>query len=139
VTVFENTVHDVPVLADADALLTKWDMLRAWKVGVTKAIEDVRAQGKVGSSLQAELDVYAQGDLLAALQSLGDDLRFLTITSRATVHEGEERVVVHASTHTKCERCWHYRDDVGHDAEHPGICGRCTSNLYGEGEARSFA
>jgi isoleucyl-tRNA synthetase len=139
VTVFENTVHDVPVLADADALLTKWDLLRAWKVGVTKAIEDVRAQGKVGSSLQAELDVYAQGDLLAALQSLGDDLRFLTITSRATVHEGPERVVVHASAHTKCERCWHYRDDVGHDAEHPGICRRCTSNLFGEGEARSFA
>jgi isoleucyl-tRNA synthetase len=137
--VFENTVHDVPPVADADTLLAKWDMLRTWKVAVTKAIEDVRAQSHVGSSLQAELDVYAQGDLLAALKSLGDDLRFVTITSRATVREGAQQVVVNASAHAKCERCWHYREDVGHDAAHPGICGRCTSNLHGGGESRHFA
>jgi isoleucyl-tRNA synthetase len=139
VTVFENTTHSLPQVGGADALLAKWDMLREWKAGVSKAIEEQRAAGKVGSSLQAELDVYAQGDLLAALQSLADDLRFITITSRTSVHAGEERVDVATSTLTKCDRCWHYRDDVGHDPAHPTICGRCTSNLYGAGEARSFA
>ncbi len=138
-SIFETETHTVPVPADAAALLHKWTLLRDWKTGVTKAIEDVRTAGQVGSSLQAEVDVWAQGDLLAALQSLGKDLRFLTITSRATAHEGEAKITVTASAHQKCERCWHYREDVGHDPAHPGICGRCTSNLFGAGEARSIA
>jgi isoleucyl-tRNA synthetase len=139
VTVFENKTHDLPAVASAEPLLAKWDRLREWKAGVSKAIEEQRAAGNVGSSLQAELDITAQGELLAALQSLGEDLRFVTITSRASIKAGDESVTVSASTHQKCERCWHYREDVGHDPEHPTICGRCTRNLYGEGEQRSFA
>jgi isoleucyl-tRNA synthetase len=139
VTVFTELTHEIPAVANADALLHKWTLLREWKVGVTKAIEDLRMQGKVGASLQAELDVWAEGELLSALQSLGDDLRFVTITSRATVHAGAERIEVTPTGHKKCERCWHWRDDVGHDPAHPHICGRCTSNLYGEGEARAHA
>jgi isoleucyl-tRNA synthetase len=77
------------------------------------------------------------------LQRLGDDLRFVFITSRATVHlaktVAEERIVVTPSTHTKCDRCWHYRADVGADVQHATLCGRCVSNLYGSGEARKYA
>ena len=75
------------------------------------------------------------------LRSLDDDLRFVLIVSRATVHagEGELRIEVSPTAHAKCERCWHWRGDVGHDPEHPTLCGRCTSNLFGSGEARRAA
>ncbi|TMH04235.1 MAG: hypothetical protein E6H79_11055, partial [Betaproteobacteria bacterium] len=72
--------------------------------------------------------------------SLGDDLKFVFITSAAASSAGDElKVTVTPSTAAKCERCWHYRDDVGADAAHPTICGRCTSNLYGAGEERRIA
>ncbi|HEY8972991.1 MAG TPA: zinc finger domain-containing protein, partial [Burkholderiaceae bacterium] len=105
-----------------------------------KAIEEVRQAGGVGSSLQAELTIAANAEDRALLASLGDDLKFVTITSAVTVVEGDELVVtVTPSTSPKCERCWHWRADVGADAAHPTICGRCTSNLFGTGEVRSVA
>ena len=74
------------------------------------------------------------------LASLGEDLKFVLITSAVTIAPGESLAVqVTPSGATKCERCWHWRDDVGHDLAHPTICGRCTSNLYGAGEARAVA
>ncbi|HET7528287.1 MAG TPA: zinc finger domain-containing protein, partial [Burkholderiaceae bacterium] len=74
------------------------------------------------------------------LTSLGNELKFVFITSTARLESGDAlRVEVTPSTAPKCERCWHYRDDVGVDAEQPTICGRCVSNLYGSGEARSIA
>jgi isoleucyl-tRNA synthetase len=94
----------------------------------------------VGSSLQAELAITAGADDHALLASLGDDLRFVTITSQARLVAGDAlAVTVTPSAAIKCERCWHYRDDVGIDARHPTICGRCTSNLYGDGEQRKVA
>ena len=76
----------------------------------------------------------------ALLASLGDDLRFVTITSAVALAAGAELAVkVTPSSAQKCERCWHWRDDVGHDAAHPTICGRCTANLHGAGEARTVA
>lgn len=76
----------------------------------------------------------------ALLQSLGDDLKFVFIVSAIELVAGADVAVeVKASGAQKCERCWHYRDDVGHDEAHPGICGRCTSNLHGAGETRSVA
>jgi isoleucyl-tRNA synthetase len=84
------------------------------------------------------------------LRSFGDDLRFVFITSQARLVEHEPgdaaptsldgvSIKVHASPHTKCERCWHYRADVAVNAEHPEICGRCVANLYGPGEPRAHA
>ena len=77
------------------------------------------------------------------MSSLGNDLRFVLITSKAVVRKVENRdeeyVKVIPSAHSKCERCWHYRADVGTDAKHPEICGRCVSNLYGSGEPRYYA
>ncbi len=122
------------------ALLARWQRIRDVRDTVNKEIEAVRSAGGVGSSLQATVRIAAPADDLALLQSLGDDLRFVLITSQAEVVPGDElAVTVTPSSATKCERCWHWRDDVGHDAAHPGLCGRCTSNLHGPGEPRRVA
>ena len=144
-TIFSQTYYVLPEVTDGDALLAKWRTVREWRAEALKKIEEQRAAGVVGSSLQAELDVTATGDLYALLASLGDDLRFVSITSQARLNPASAsdtsgaEFKVSASTHKKCERCWHYRADVGSDSAHPEICSRCVSNLYGMGEARRFA
>ena len=129
--------------AGEEALLARWERIREIRDAVNKEIEAVRTAGGVGSSLQAEVTVRAGAEDRALLESLGADLKFVFITSAATVAaapEGEAlRVEVRPSAARKCERCWHWRDDVGHDAAHPTICGRCTSNLHGAGETRAVA
>ncbi|MDN3920120.1 isoleucine--tRNA ligase [Roseateles violae] len=121
-------------------LIAKWDRIHAIRDAVNKAIEDVRTTGAVGSSLQAELTLGVNAEDLALLQTLGEDLKFIFITSAATLLPAEAlTITVAPSTQAKCERCWHYRADVGANAEHPTICGRCDSNLYGEGETRHIA
>ncbi len=133
---------DVGAVPDA-ALLAKWAAIREVRDAVNKAIEAVRTEGGVGSSLQAEVTVTAPPETHALLASLGEDLKFVLITSQATLVAGPDdaplAVAVTPSTATKCERCWHWRDDVGHDATHPTLCGRCTSNLHGAGESRTVA
>jgi isoleucyl-tRNA synthetase len=139
-TIFTQTYSALPVMTDAQALITKWTTLRAVRSEVQKHLEALRTDGKIGSSLQAEVQLTATDAQLTALQALGDDLRFLLITSSATVNQGEQlSVTATASSHTKCDRCWHYRADVGQHADHPSLCGRCHSNLYGAGESRQFA
>jgi len=126
--------------APDEALLAKWSRIREIRDVVNKDIEAVRAEGKVGSSLQANLQLSAPAEDFALLGSLGDDLKFVFITSAIELAAGEAlSTVVTPSAAQKCDRCWHYRDDVGHDPAHPTICGRCTSNLFGAGEPRSFA
>jgi isoleucyl-tRNA synthetase len=141
-SIFKQTYWDfagVGATTDA-ALLSKWQSLREVRDAVNKAIEDVRTAGDVGSSLQAEVVVAAPPEMHALLASLGEDLKFVLITSKATLVPGDTlAVTVTPSPATKCERCWHWRDDVGADAAHPTICGRCVSNLFGAGEARAVA
>jgi isoleucyl-tRNA synthetase len=105
-----------------------------------KRLESSRERGEIGSSLQAEIAIAAPTPVYEALSSIGDDLRFVMITSSATVRRGDTLdIQVTPSAHAKCERCWHYRTDVGADKAHPTLCGRCVANLYGSGEARRFA
>ncbi len=141
-TIFTQIYYDkLPEISIVDPLLDKWQLIRSARDAVNKAVEALRAAGSVGSSLQAEVGITASGETFAALASLGDDLKFVTINSGATLHQGvgEIEVNVAPSAHTKCERCWHYRADVGSHADHPSICGRCVSNLYGAGEERRVA
>ncbi|MCZ8109342.1 MAG: isoleucine--tRNA ligase [Betaproteobacteria bacterium] len=122
------------------ALLAKWATVRGVREAVNREIEAVRTTGAVGSSLQANVRITAPAAEHAVLASLGDDLKFVFITSVAELQAGEAlKVEVRPSSATKCERCWHWRDDVGHDPAHPGLCGRCTSNLHGAGEPRTVA
>ena len=123
-----------------DALLAKWSRIREIRDVVNKDIEALRAEGKVGASLQANVTLTVNADDQALLASLGDDLKFVFITSVMELTPGEAlQANVRTSTAVKCERCWHYRDDVGADPAHPTICGRCTSNLFGTGEIRKVA
>ncbi len=122
------------------ALLAKWQRLRELRDAVNKEIEALRADGKVGSSLQANVLLTVPPADHALLAGLGDDAKFVFITSVLRLQAGAELAIqVSPSADAKCERCWHYRQDVGSDAAHPTLCGRCTSNLYGTGETRSFA
>lgn len=128
---------------DAMTLRARWRAIREVKAEVQKKLEDVRVSGAIGSALQAEVTLHAAPSKYALLASLDDDLRFVLITSQANVVEvddaAHEQIVVTPSTHQKCERCWHYREEAGSHAEHPALCGRCVSNLFGEGERRSHA
>jgi isoleucyl-tRNA synthetase len=122
------------------ALLDKWHAVQHVRDIANKEIENKRTEGLVGASLQAELVIHCDGAAYDALTSLGEDLKFVFITSKVTLVKGEGlRVVVNASAAPKCERCWHYSDDVGHNPAHPTLCGRCDSNLHGSGEVRHFA
>ncbi len=122
------------------ALLAKWQRIRAIRDEVNRAIEAVRTEGGVGSSLQAEVMLTVNAADQTLLAALGADLKFVLITSKAALQRGDALAVsVTPSVAPKCERCWHWRSDVGHDPAHPAICGRCTSNLYGAGETRTVA
>ncbi|NIM42317.1 MAG: isoleucine--tRNA ligase [Hydrogenophaga sp.] len=167
-SIFFETWADLPP-AD-EGLLAKWARLQNIRNEVNRKIELLRQNGAVGSSLQAQVDIYADRGLLEDLRSLGNDLKFVFITSAATAVDASTDaaqsaiaslgllsvedlrvnevlndlpsvlfVNVTPATAPKCERCWHYREDVGHDSAHPTICGRCTSNLFGAGETRTVA
>jgi isoleucyl-tRNA synthetase len=133
-SVFFQVWHELPVPPDGAALLAKWERLRELRDPVRKSIESLRAEDKVGSSLQAEVGFHADGRDYEILASLGSELKYLFITSAATVAKGSLGVEVAPSAHPKCERCWHYQPDV--DGE--GLCGRCRSNLHGPGETRLY-
>jgi len=148
--VFEQTWYEFPLPRDADTLRERWKKLRVLRSDVQKRLEALRVEGKIGSSLAGEVELYANGESRDFLRSFADDLRFVFITSQARLveHEpgdavgtalGDVTIKVHASPHPKCERCWHYRADVGANAADPQLCGRCVANLYGPGEPRVHA
>lgn len=128
-----------------------WAAILQAKEAINKVIEDQRNQGVVKGSLGADIQLYAAPELLESLAKLGDELRFVTITSKATLSPLDQasdasdsmleglKVGLQKSTAEKCVRCWHFIDDVGSNPEHPEICGRCVSNLSEAGEVRHYA
>ena len=141
-------------LDNAETERKRWKRVIQVRDAVSKSIETVRKEGKAGSSLAVEVDVWLDGDLLDAVVSMGDELRFVLLTSEARVgplssapegaersrlEEGDMALIVTPSEQEKCVRCWHYREDVGSDPEHPEICGRCVENIFGAGESRQVA
>jgi len=135
-SVFEEVWHRLPDAELNQAAMDQWESVRQFREIVTKRIEEKREAKEIGSSLAAELDIQASAPAYEALARLADELRFVLITSRATVQKGAATAVkVQASRQPKCERCWHYRADVNSE----GLCGRCESNLHGAGEARRYA
>jgi isoleucyl-tRNA synthetase len=144
--------HLSTLAADESMGREYWQQLMAVRTAVNRQMETRRAAGELRGSLDAAVNLYAAPELLARLQALGDELRFVLITSAATLApleaapEGAEstelsglRLQVTASAEEKCERCWHRRPDVGQSPEHTTLCGRCIDNVYGEGERRQFA
>ncbi len=143
-TIFTERNHQAPAVENADKLLAKWQAIRAVRSTVLKKIEELRGEGKVGSSLAADCVIMAPGADYQYLASLGDELRFVMMTSKATLVEAPSAdtpltVTVEPAPRTKCIRCWHYVDGTQDDAEHAGLCPRCRTNLFGDGEKRLFA
>ena len=141
-TVFEEVWYQLPAHGLSAAQIQDWENLINVRASANKAIEEKRGAGEVGSSLQAEITITADSGTYDSLARMEDALRFVLITSQATVEKQAGSGLsfkVAASKHAKCDRCWHYREDVGADAEHPSICGRCVSNLFGQGEKRTYA
>jgi isoleucyl-tRNA synthetase len=150
-SVFEQTWYEFGLPRDADELRSRWSRLRLLRSDVLKQLEALRAAGRIGSSLAGEVELHAGGENREFLKSFDDDLRFVFITSQARVLDNGQPGDVTAaampdvtlrvvpSPHGKCERCWHYRSDVGKQGEHPGLCGRCVANLFGTGEPRVHA
>ncbi len=139
-SVMLETWQPLPAQTDESELVAKWALIRNVRGEVTKALEDLRIEGKIGAPLQADVLLHVDGEKFDALASLGDDLKYVFIVSSARViKSAEEKVVATPLTYAKCERCWHVREDVGTDTDHPDLCGRCVSNLFGRGEARGLA
>ncbi len=129
-----------------------WEQLIAVKTAVNKELEAARGNGLIGSGLDAEIELYCSDVLKQRLQRLGDELRFVVITSEAQLNDfglapehavdtevPELKIRVIKSVHQKCVRCWHHREDVGSHADHLELCGRCVENVDGPGEVRQFA
>ncbi len=130
-----------------------WQTIFSVREAVSKQLEQLRNDGAIGSSLAAEVNIYCNGELYDSLAKVGDELRFVLITSEAMLHQAdtapEQAEAVEgfdnlwlqsaASPHTKCTRCWHHREDVGSNPNHPELCGRCVENVEGDGEVRHYA
>lgn len=145
-TVMTSTWHALPAQAGEPELTDRWLRIREVKAEAAKVLEDLRSAGKLGSSLQAEVEIRASGAQYELLASLEDDLRFVLICSKTTLVKasdpGAEAIIATPSGQRKCARCWHWRADVGSHAQaaaHPDLCGRCVANLFGGGETRDFA
>jgi isoleucyl-tRNA synthetase len=136
-SVFTRTYVQLP--APDAALIDKWERVRALREEANRAIETVRAAGKLGSSLQGHLALTVPPADAALLRSLGEDLRFVFITSSVTLAEGPAvEAIVTPSPDTKCARCWHWVSSVGLDPRETALCARCVLNLHGAGETRRF-
>ena len=150
-SVFLQQWRELPQLADTEALESRWERVLALRADVSKQLEGLRVGGRIGSALAAEVELYTTDEAARALvDHFGEDLRFVFITSALRIRSGTHveavpsrvdgiAVRVLPSSGTKCARCWHYRHDVAQQGEHASLCGRCISNLYGEGEARPYA
>jgi isoleucyl-tRNA synthetase len=146
---FADGIADYPELSAFDDAF--WQQLLAVKTSVNKELEAKRAAKEVGASLSAEIDIYCDDALALSLASLESELKFALIVSRVAVHPLCEapagssstdldnvKLVVSASKHDKCERCWHHTQDIGQSSDHPTLCQRCIVNVDGEGEPRDF-
>ena len=160
-SVLLNQWYELPAMysddKSADEALVYWKKITEVREVVNKELEALRVAGEIGSGLSAEIDIYCGSEILATLSTLENELRFVFITSAANLHLADKSsipaeaqahtlsnndeiwVAVAASAHEKCTRCWHHREEVGKDAKHPELCGRCIDNIDGDGEARFHA
>ncbi|OUR64183.1 isoleucine--tRNA ligase [Methylophaga sp. 42_25_T18] len=153
-SVFLNTWYEglSPLAADADLDLAFWNQVFEVRDATSKELEALRNDGKIKGGLTAEVSLYAEPELLAQLEKLGDELKFILITSRASLLAATDKptdsiatsveglsLVLSASENNRCDRCWHQTEEVGQDDTHPELCNRCIDNVDGDGEQRSFA
>lgn len=152
--IFTEIWHDGLFALDEDETFDSsfWRQVIDARSAVGKVLEQLRADGIIGSSLDAEVDLYCDDDLYQKLEQLEDELRFVLITSYANIYPKIEQpatavesevkglsIIARVSKHDKCSRCWHHREDVGKNNDHPELCGRCVENIGTNGEVRRYA
>ena len=149
--IFTQEWYEFPEFALSDIQVADWQRILQAKDAINKQIETARENKIISANLSADATLYAKGDMFASLAKLKDELRFVLITSNATLLELDDaqqgeatevdnlRVSISAAQGTKCVRCWHIRNDIGVDAAHPELCARCVSNVGGNGEERHYA
>jgi len=140
-TIFVENWYELPSHGLSEKELLGWQHILNVRNLANKKIEALREEGVVGSSLQAELKISAPSDIYKSLSFFGNELKYILITSNSTLEESQKalEIEVSASKSNKCERCWHYVEDIGQNDKHPTICKRCISNLFEEGEERKHA
>ncbi|MBX2824480.1 MAG: isoleucine--tRNA ligase [Gammaproteobacteria bacterium] len=153
-TVFTQTWFEGLYALDAGDLLSRdeWQQVIDTRTAVQRELEKLRVEGDIGGSVDAKVTLYCDDPLRSVLDKLGDELRFVLITSGATVRPLAEQtgdqaasidehlaILAEAAPAAKCVRCWHHREDVGADSDHPELCSRCVENIGPVGEQRQFA
>ncbi|MCK5191486.1 MAG: class I tRNA ligase family protein, partial [Methylococcales bacterium] len=153
-SIFLETWYEQLFELDTDATMDRefWEKIMLVRTAVSKEIEQLRSKGDIGSSLNAEVELYCNEEYFTLLNQLSSELHFIFITSNASLADEKFcpedalqtemagiRLKVTASEHKKCVRCWHQRYDVGENQEHPELCSRCVDNIDGDGEVRQFA
>ena len=153
-TVFAATWYEGLAELPADAALGRdfWDLAMQLKTAVNRELERARNAGIVGGSLEAEVQLFCDAPLASQIARLGQELRFVLISSAASIHPASDappeavgtelpglQLLVRPAPGTKCVRCWHRLEDVGSHAAHPELCGRCIDNVDGAGEVRQYA
>ena len=145
-SVFLTTWYEDLTALDSDAEFNHdfWQTVMTVRSEVSQALEHSRTTKEIGSSLAANVELECDAKTFETLDKLGDELRFVFITSDAKITKSDGadyqvKIKVTPSTEQKCVRCWHQRSDVGSHAEHPELCGRCVENIVGEGEKRLYA
>lgn len=156
--VFTEEWYEFPVFELSTISNDDWQHIMHAKDVVNKHIETARGEKLINANLSADATIYADGAMYDSLAKLGAELRFVLITSKATLapmsaapadsnnqtsddseQSADLKVAISAATGTKCVRCWHIRDDIGVDAAHPELCARCVTNVSGTGEVRHYA
>jgi len=140
-----------PLADDSKFDLALWEQVFNVRDAVSKELEALRADGKIKGGLTAEVSLFAEPALYEALNTLGDELKFVLITSRATLLAASDKpsdaiessvsglsLVLTPAEHERCDRCWHQTEEVGKDETHPELCDRCIDNVDGEGEQRLY-
>ncbi len=151
-TVFTETWFEGLFVLDTSDLLSReeWAQVIETRAAVSRELEKLRVAGDIGGSVDAAITLYCDDSLLETLTKLGDELRFVLITSSAEVKPLAEKsaavdisdslsIQASAAASAKCVRCWHHRHDVGSNAEHPELCQRCVDNIGVVGEQRLYA
>lgn len=148
----EGWYENFPIETTSHERSDYWQQIINIRDEVSKELEQLRVAGNIGSALNAEVKLYCDAKQLSLLKKIEDELRFVFITSSVTLHEESEsdadvvateingmKMHVFPSTHEKCVRCWHHREDVGSSDKHPELCSRCVNNIDAEGESRRYA
>jgi isoleucyl-tRNA synthetase len=127
-----------------EELAARWERLLEVRSEMLKALEQARNSKLIGTSLEAQVDLYVPtGEWRELLDAYVDTIPAISLISASGLHPSEAapaeattsdvipglKVHVRRAPGLKCVRCWHWREDVGQHPEHPTLCGRCVARI----------